>query len=580
MSDVAEVKQRLDIVQLIGESVQLKKAGRNFKGVCPFHDEKTPSFMVSPERQSYHCFGCGEGGDVFEFVMKREAVDFGEALRMLAQRAGVKLEYENRGDHKEKQRLFDCLEQAAKYFQAAFAHASGKPAQEYLKSRGITAETAAKFRIGYAPDDYDALVKALTKKKFTTKEIVDAGLAIEGRRGPYARFRGRLMVPIADSSGVVRGFTGRVLDSGESPRRGDSPMAKYVNSPETKLYHKGKLVFALDLAKKAIIEQDAAVLVEGQMDVISTHQAGTEHVVAVSGTAMTEEQLRQLTRFTKTLILALDNDAAGRKAMLRAVELVGDRDIDLRVADLGEAKDPDDLISKDSKLWAAALKEATPVIDFLLAKALEGQQQPYNRDAITAVLNAVVPVLRVRPLVDQDYYSEQLAMALGIEKSSVRQQLAAQPKAPADRQPVTKTGPASLQQKTPEELVTERMLGLVTTTPELAAKLAEVDERIFPELYQEAAADLKNGYTDEVSEKHRSLLDMCHLAAAEYEPMVATERAAEFDRLYARLKQLWIRQHQPKLLAAIKRAETSGDTSRRNRLMEEYTTLIRRITHG
>lgn len=574
MTDVEEIKSRLDIVQVIGESVPLKKAGRNFKGLCPFHKEKSPSFMVNPERQSYHCFGCGEGGDVFEFVMKREAADFPEALRMLAQRAGVELKGFDSKASKAKQRLFEANGQAATYFEAALAHTTGKVAQDYLQERGISAGTATQFRMGYAPDDYDALVKALTKKGFTTKELEEAGLVVSGGRGPYARFRGRLMIPIADGSGVIRGFTGRVLDP-------DAKTAKYVNTPDTSVYHKGKLVFALDLAKQAVINADAIVMVEGQMDVITAHQAGTANVVATSGTALTEEQLRQMLRYTKTIVLALDNDEAGHQALLRTIELVGDREAELKAVDLGDAKDPDDLISKDPKAWATALKEAPPVVDYLITAALRDRKPPYDRAAIKAVLDAVLPALAYRPGIDQDFYTEQLATTLGVEKSSVKVRMAAPKTIQKVRGESAEGAPPPRPQKTPEELVAERMIGLVAITPKLTLKLAKLDPRIFPETYREAATELKSGYNELTVDKGtQSLIDVCAMAVSEYEPMSTDERAGEFDRLYDRLKTLWIKRHQPKLLAAIKRAETGGNVDRRNQLMDEYMTITKHVAHG
>jgi DNA primase len=574
MSDVEEIKSRLDIVQVIGESVPLKKAGRNLKGLCPFHQEKTPSFTVNPERQTYHCFGCGEGGDIFEFVMKREAADFPEALRMLAKRAGVELKGFDSKASKAKQRLFEANDQAAKYFVAALKHASGKVAQEYLKSRGITDATAEQFRIGYAPDSYDAMVDALKKKGFTAKELEDAGLVIPGRRGPYARFRGRLMIPIADSSGVVRGFTGRVLDP-------DAKEAKYVNTPETDVYHKGKLVFALDLAKQAAINEDSIVMVEGQMDVITAHQAGTPNVVATSGTALTEEQLRQMLRFTKTLVLALDDDAAGRKALLRTIELVGDREAELKAVDMGGAKDPDELISKDPKAWAKQLKDSPPVIDYLITSALRDEKAPYSREVIKQVLDTVLPALAYRPGIDQDFYTEQLATTLGVEKSSIKAKLAGPKTVQRVNNQESEQTPVTPPQKSAEELVSELMVGLVAMTPKLSLQFAKIDPRIFPESYREAAEVLKTGYNKlTVNKDTQSLIDVCAMAASDYDALSTEERAAEFDRLYDRLKSLWIKQHQPKLLAAIKRAETGGNVDRRNQLMDEYMTITKHVAHG
>ena len=570
MSDTETIKSKVDIVGLIGESVALKKAGRNFKGLCPFHKEKTPSFMVSPDRQTYYCFGCQEGGDIFEFVMKREAADFPEALQMLAKRAGVELKGYDHEKTKGKKRLFEVNEQAANYFQAALKHAAGKMAAAYLEQRGIKPETIEAFRVGFAPDDYDALTAALRKKKFTDKEMVDAGVAGRGR-SLYARFRNRLMIPIADSSGVTRGFTGRILDDSKKE-------AKYVNTPETSVYHKGRLVFGLHNAKQAIIEHDAVVLVEGQMDVLSAWQAGTKHVAATSGTATTEEQIRQLNRFTKNVVLAFDADAAGRKAMARLVELVGDRDVELKVADLGDAKDPDDLISQSPDAWKKAVETALPVVDYLINKTTSEFERPYTREAIGKVLDEVLPVLKHRSALDQDYYLEQLGATLGLEKSAIKPRLDRIGQPPGAPAPTDAPQPV---RKRPEDLVSERLLGLVLSTKELEPKFEEIDPRIFPEMYRTAAEKIKASYTGtDIGDGNRSLLDICLLAAAEYEPLSPAERAAEFDRLYARLKLLWAKQHQPKLLAAIKRAEDSGDRTRRNRLMEEYTTLTKRIAHG
>ena len=396
------------------------------------------------------------------------------------------------------------------------------------------------------------------------------------------------MIPITDVQGVTRGFTGRVLDpDGQSGgSQGSREQAKYVNTPETQVYHKGKLVFALDLAKESIIESDAAVLVEGQMDVITAHQAGTKNVIAVSGTALTEDQLRLISRYSESLILALDADEAGRKAMLRAVELVGDQELELKVVDLGGAKDPDDLISKDPKAWKQAIADSQPVIDYLINDVLGKHEAPYGRPAIKAVLDAVLPALKHRPGVDQDYYADQLASTLGVETASVKERLSGLKPAPGAKQsPVEKVAQVVAERKIAEDLVSERMLGLVLNTPALGPKLEDMNLSIFVGAYQEAAEELKKRYTKRTnsgkpSDEVRALLDVCAMTAAEYDPLNEDERAAEFDRLYARLKALWVRRFQPKLMAAIKRAEAAGKTDRRNELMKEYLTLTKEIVHG
>lgn len=571
MDDVQDIKARVDIAGLIGETVQLKKSGVNFKGLCPFHKEKTPSFMVSPDRGTWHCFGCGEGGDAFEYVMKRENLDFAEALRALAARTGVQLKGRNPKDSEKKQRLFEANKQAAAYFQAALKHAAGKQARDYLAKRGLEKEIVKDFGVGYAPDSFEAFIKALKNKGFTDAELVAAGVAGRGGRGLYSRFRNRLMIPIADSSGVIRGFTGRLLDD-------SAKEAKYVNTSETDIFHKGRLVFALDKAKQSVISGGGSVLVEGQMDVLSAHQAGTTNVVATSGTALTEDQLRQLTRFSSAITMALDADDAGHKALMRVIELVGDRDIELKIADLGGAKDPDELIKSDPARWKAVLEEAVPVIDYLLNRSLTRHTVPYSRQAIKQVLADVIPALRFRAALDQDYYSEQLATALGVEKDSIKDTLGKHK--PAASKAETPSVPV-LRHKTPEELVTERLIGLALITETLRPKLEEVDVRLFPDPYRGAAQKAQKGYTKLTSgDSDKKLLGVCALAAAEYEPMIDSERASEFDRLLARLKLLWGKQYQPKLLAAIKRAEEREDRPERNRLMEEYTTLTKRISYA
>ncbi|HRN90668.1 MAG TPA: DNA primase, partial [Candidatus Saccharibacteria bacterium] len=344
-----EVRSRLNIEDVIGEYVQLKRAGRNFKGLSPFTAEKTASFYVSPEKHIWHDFSSNKGGDIFTFIMEVEGMDFRESLEHLARKAGVDMSmYDTKGSQeiaKRKKRLLQAHDLAAKYYQQSLIQ--NKHAVEYVfKIRGLSKDIVQTFRIGYAPSSGDALVKFLTKKDFTTKELSQAGLV---NRFGGDLFRGRMMVPLMDGTGQVIGFTARIID--------DEPNApKYLNTPQTLLYDKGRHVFGLSQAKEAIRSNDYAVIVEGNLDVVSSHQAGFTQVVATAGTAMTEHHLRALVRLSGHARLAFDGDKAGLAATERAVPIAQGVGIELGIVSMPDgAKDPDELIKQDPKLWQKAI---------------------------------------------------------------------------------------------------------------------------------------------------------------------------------------------------------------------------------
>jgi DNA primase len=364
MDEVVEIKQRLEIAEVVGAYVPLKQSGRNLKAPCPFHQEKTASFMVSPEKGIYHCFGCGEGGDIFSFVQKMEGLDFRGALEMLARKAGVELK-ERRGDNsaarKLQARLLDAHELAVKYFQASLVQ-NQKALDYVVKKRGLNRETIKTFQIGYAPDSWEALTGWLRKKGFTAAELLQAGLAgqKEGRSTVYDLFRGRIMFTICDREGRPVGFTGRVLD--------DS-VPKYLNTPQTPLYDKSQLIFGLHLAKEAVRQSDEVVLVEGQMDVVASHQAGVKQVVAASGTALTVDHLRTLSKLTKNIKLAFDADRAGLAATERAIEMGQRLGLTLNMVVLPDGvKDADELISQDVEAWRQAILGAKYIVDYLFER--------------------------------------------------------------------------------------------------------------------------------------------------------------------------------------------------------------------
>jgi DNA primase len=339
-----QIRQSNDVVEVIGSYFPLKRAGANFRALCPFHKEKTPSFNVNPQKQMWKCFGCGAGGDVFTFVMKYENLDFMSAVRRLAERGGVKLEYDERRqgepDRDQKDSLLKLHDLAANFFHHnLMKQPSAAVARDYLKKRRITSEVAKKWRLGYSPAAWDGLIQYAAGKKFSTDALAAAGLALERERGDgyYDRFRGRLMFPIGDEQGRTVGFSGRILTE-------EKEQPKYVNSPETPIFQKGRILFALDKAKRAIIDEKYAIVCEGQVDTISCHEAGVENVVAPQGTALTEQHARILKRYAEEVVLMFDADTAGQNAIVRSAEPLWDAGVAIRVVVLPEGHDPDSFV--------------------------------------------------------------------------------------------------------------------------------------------------------------------------------------------------------------------------------------------
>lgn len=393
-----EVRARLNIEDVIGEYVQLKRAGRNFKGLSPFSGERTPSFFVSPDKHIWHDFSSGKGGDIFSFVMEVEGMDFRQALELLARRAGVDLSlYQNSGSQelaKRKKRLYQAHELAATYYQKSLL--SNQHALEYVfKKRGLNKKVVQDFRIGYAPDNPNALTDFLAKKDFTSEELKAAGLT---NRFGGDLFRGRMMVPLMDGTGQVIGFTGRIIN--------DDPSApKYLNTPQTLLYDKSRHVFGLSLAKEAIRKADYAVVVEGNLDVVSSHQADITPVVATAGTALTESHLRALSRLSANIKLAFDGDKAGLAATERAIPIAQTVGVELSIVSLPDtAKDPDELIQQDPKLWQGAIDASEPVVDWVIKQfaARENLTTAVGKRNFTSAALTVIRALH--DAVEQDHY--------------------------------------------------------------------------------------------------------------------------------------------------------------------------------
>lgn len=368
--DVEKIKDRLDIAEVLSGYVKLEKAGASYKARCPFHNEKTPSFFVSPLRQSYYCFGCGAKGDIFTFIEEVEGLEFREALKLLAERAGVELSNwrVDKNAKTEKDKILETLEQAALFFEKMLS--SNIPAQEYLKKRGISADSIKNWNLGYAPAEWRSLYTYLSQLGYTAEILVKAGLvklvASSAGKSPYDVFRDRLIFPLRNVGGDIIAFSGRALAKETEP--------KYLNSPDTAVFTKHEVLYGLDKAKDKIRRKDYAVLVEGQMDLVMSHQAGIDNAIASSGTAFTQTHLERLKRFSSRIILAFDGDAAGEKAAEKSTELALTLGLEVKIASLPKGSDPAEVASKDPQKWKEILKQAQPAIEHFLNKILEEEK--------------------------------------------------------------------------------------------------------------------------------------------------------------------------------------------------------------
>ncbi|NLX35655.1 MAG: DNA primase [Chloroflexi bacterium] len=492
MSVVDEIKQRLDLVDVISAYTPLTKAGRNFKGLCPFHNEKTPSFIVFPETQTWHCFGaCGTGGDLFAFIMRRENVDFGEALRLLAERAGVQLaarDADSARQRDEVERLREVNQAAAEHLNHVLLETpAGAPGRDYLARRGVRPETIGAFQLGYAPDEWQALHDHLRHKGYGDDDLLAAGLLSESDSGRlYDRFRGRVIFPIRDIRGRVLGFGGRVLGDG---------VPKYLNTPQTPLFDKGAILYGIDLAREAIREQQRAVIVEGYMDVIVPYQEGIRNVVAVMGTALSEAHINVLKRLTHTLILALDADAAGLAAVERGTETARralprrvvpiiqpsgliryeeQLDAEIRIMTLPDGLDPDELVLADRARWDALVGDALPVAEHFFRQARTELDVTTGKGK-RAAMDRLLPIIQsIENAAERTHYVQQLAQWLRMDERIISEQLAGHPTATPRRRPrpraetAVAAPPGVSQGHDALDELEQHVLGLVMEHPRLA----------------------------------------------------------------------------------------------------------------
>ena len=600
-----EVKQRADVVEVVSEHLPLKSAGSgSFKALCPFHAEKTPSFYVSREKQIWHCFGCEKGGDVFSFLMEMEGMSFPEALRYLGKKVGVEVpEYSQKPDSNEKAFLIDLHDLAGRFYEKLLhEHPEGEIARDYIASRGIDQELAKKFRLGFAPDRWDALITFLKKRGFSEDRIVKAGLAKKKNvgQGEIDRFRGRLMIPLCEIRGRIVGFTGRLLKE-ESDEEKTGP--KYLNSPETLIYHKGDILFGLDLAKTGIRQAGSVIIVEGNLDLIASHKAGVENVVASSGTALTESQLRQIKKLTSKIIFAFDADAAGFSAAQRGIRLAQGMGLDIAVISIPKeaGKDPDDVVQKDSQTWADLVKQPVHIMDYYFDKALQSFHlgQVEGKRGFAHFLTA--EIARLEDPIEREHWLQKLADIIHVDIGVLRDVMRKQ----KTKTPVLSQRQSNLQKPLKTQKRTSRIDQAAAFLIGLALHDEELTEEVFSRfdhgqllddpwrrvyknvatiytLFKSSDSTQKNFFSricDHYAE-HGPETDATLVNAS----VLRTERAvADLSRdqvreeLSRHLDILTTASQEAKrkqLEAAIRQAEQSGDSERLRALIEQYTKLL------
>ncbi len=571
--DIDRIKEKLNIVDFIRGYITLLPAGKNFKALCPFHAEKTPSFIVSPDRQTWHCFGaCGEGGDVIKFLMKYENLEFPEALRILAEKAGVPLQTLSAREQREFGVLYDIHEKAKAFYRDVLRGHAG--AQAYLKRRGLAPETVEVFELGFAPGG-DALTVHLINSGFDVNDVVRAGLAHKNTAGLYRdRFFSRIIFPIANSVGKTVAFTGRLLEGtvgeGSDVPKGtfvETTAPKYLNSPETPIFNKSKILYGFHVTKGDIAKTRTVLFVEGQMDLLMAWQAGVQNTVAVSGTALTPFHMEKLRRLADTVVVSFDNDEAGVRALERALDIFNNYDFYVKVVDLHIYKDPAEAAERDPAFLTQAVAEAQPASSRLFAHYFSSGARRELAEVKRIVKSMLQKIKRLRSAAERSVWLKGLAKHSGISEVMLMQELSELPAAPSGT--AAEESPPAREPRKPldrEEAIAERLVGLGFTKPDFLATLLEK--------------------RDWFSARHRAILEEPHSEVAAPFQMEASYLAAqspedhlakEFTDLVHQFERCVLEREQREVKVEIQRAEAAGDEASLARAAERFHTLAKRI---
>lgn len=581
MDAVAEVKSRLNIEDVISEYVQLKRTGRNFKGLSPWANERTPSFIVSPEKQIWHDFSSGKGGDMFSFVMEMEGLDFRGTLEMLARKAGVDLEQfkgQSSGVGAQlKNEALKVLELSAKFYQAQLK--ANPAAINYLaKERGLTKDTILTWQLGYSPNTGFALTNYLTKKGFTTDDLKRAGMVFQRSGRASDMFRGRIMIPLADQSGQIVGFTARLLQKDD-----DAP--KYINTPQTVVYDKSRQVFGLHLAKEAIRKTGFVVVVEGNMDVISSWQAGVSNVVASAGTAMTEQHLKALKRFTSDIRLSFDADSAGINATERVIPLAQKAEVSLRIITIKDAKDPDELIRKDVNFWNQAIEKADYAPDWLIERYLS-QVDLKSAAGKTIFTDALLTTIRqLRDPIEQEHYLKKIAELTDTSFSAVQAKFAVQPTVPKNLKKPKSNLAAPVKAEVEYQRLQDHLLAMALMQPKLRDLLKDCKEEFFNDGPQREVFSFiqKNpGFKGDpkIAEQLQAVADYVKITMLQFEELYTDlpldDLTSQAAQLKHRLIDMYVKIQKRKLVLAMQDTQDDNEINKLAKQADKLNELIKR----
>jgi len=574
---VQEIKERLDIVDVIKEYIKLEKTGANYRAQCPFHDEQNPSFFVSPSRQIFHCFGCSAGGDMFEFVKKIEGVEFGDALKILADKAGVELEKQDPRMKTKRNKMQKICELSCQFFEKQLEKSNkGDKVKGYLTGRGITEESIEEWRLGYSPDQWRALLNFLSNKGFKTKNIVKAGVVIKKQDGKtYDRFRGRIMFPVFNLNGEVIGFGGRVFEQDDT--------AKYMNTPNTLLYDKSKVLYGLNKAKVPIRKEDQAILVEGYTDVILASQAGYENVVATSGTSLTNKQLEILNRYTDNLLAAFDMDIAGSTATRRGIDMAQEQGFNIKVVPMPEDSDPADIVSEDKDQWEELVEKADSIIEFYIKNAFS-QFDADTPEGKEKIAKRVLPaVKRIPNEITKSHWIQELSGRLGVDEKSIQKELN---KIEVDEGEKEEDSSDEKEEKTREQKLEERILALLVEDTTLVRKVKSEHLKHFSEKAKNIIEVLEKVVSeDEVVEEAKKKLDEDEAEHLDYlalksEVMEEEDLEEEVEFCLTEICSSSVKEQLNKITKAIKKAEKENNKEKVKKLVNKFNNLAQELNNA
>ena len=590
-SPVQQIKDRLDIVEVVGSYLKLQKTGINYRAICPFHSEKKPSFFVSPTRQMFKCFGCNASGSVFDFIMKIEGVEFGDALSILARKAGVELKPLRPELKTQRQRLYEISELACRFFEKQLeASSAGQAVKDYLLKRGLSEESIKKWRLGYAPEQWRTLSDFLVGKGYKREEIIKAGLAVESEKSqtPYDRFRGRMIFPVFDLNSQVVGFGGRIVESQK-----EKEIAKYINIPNTLIYDKSRMLYGLNFAKMEVRKKDACILTEGYTDVIFAHQAGFQNTVASSGTALTFQQLKILKRYTANLLTAFDMDMAGDLATKRGIDLAQKEDFEVRVISMPPDSDPADIIAKDPEAWKNLVDGAQEITTFYFENAFSAfdKESVKGKKEISKIL---LPLLRRIPnKILQFHWIQKLANALKVSEEVIVEELkrvAGKGRGFRAREEIQETEEIERKEKSRKDMLEEEIVSLILKNPGNLKILEESFLSLFSSPVKKILATFKKeeiatseelGKVIQKLEKgEKRIKEILDGAALRAEIEEERESEKEIQLCLNQLKELRAKDKLSDLSGEIRSAEEKGDGKKVKDLMQKFNQIAKSLTEN